>query len=320
MTKPRALIVTDRKPGHENQSRALCDALGFDCDLVEVRYPNRWMKALSYLADRFGIFTQAFFNLPALSPRSDYHCVIGAGSTAFYPVKVLARSLGVPSVAILYPRGYRLDDFTVILAPAFDRPARRGNLIEIPVNVTPARDAWYREQTEAFLSRYTPAGKKAVAVIVGGPNPAADLAPEWMRRELEALFAATPDCEHWVTTSRRTPEAVDAVIDAFPFDYSLIFSRDPSFNPIPAFVTLCDRVFVTAESTGMVSEAATRGSAAVEVLMNIRRPDSKFGRFVRMLQERGHVHVFDGALGPKTAPVDLNGVFEEIARRLSIKN
>lgn len=316
MTSPpqRALVLTDRKSGHENQSKALCEGLGLVYDVVEVAYPARWRKAFSYLADRLGLSLPGIFRMDPI-PSETYSCVIGTGSTTFYPVKCLARQLDIASVAILYPRGYRLNDFTVIAAPVFDTPEKRANLIEIPINITRCNDEFYRSQTEAFLKCHTPK-KKAVAVILGGPNPSADFSPEWVAGQLRQIFAATPEHEHWVTTSRRTPPEIDAVIEQFSFDYRLIFSKDPSFNPIPAFVTLCENVFVTAESTGMVSEAVTLGQAGVEVLMNIRKPDSKFGRFISALQAGHHLHIFDGTLGIGCKPVEMKPVFSKIADRL----
>ena len=112
--------------------------------------------------------------------------------------------------------------------------------------------------------------------------------PGWIRAELEKVFADNPGCEFWVTTSRRTPPEVESVVDGFPFDYRLIYSRD-HFNPIPAFVALAGRLYVTAESTGMLSEACTFGAAEVVALDNLRPGPHKFRRFVENLRRGGYV-------------------------------
>ena len=91
-----------------------------------------------------------------------------------------------------------------------------------------------------------------------------------------------------VTTSRRTPPEVEALVDSYPWDYKLIYSRD-RFNPIPAFVSLAKRIYVTAESTGMLSEACTFGSAEVKALDNLRPGQHKFRRFVEGLRQAGYV-------------------------------
>ena len=302
----KLLIVTDGKAGHENQSKAFCNALGYDFDCVRVAYPTRVHKALAYLADRLGLLCERLFSIEQTD--GFYSAVVCTGSTAFYPGKVAARRRGIPVAAILYPNGYKLD-FDCILAPGFDQPPRLPNVISIPVNLTSTNASFYEAGVAAFRTRHTPK-KPAVALIVGGPNAIAAMTVEAMKRELDRLFAATEGRERWVTTSRRTPKDVETLIDSYPFDYKLIYSRD-TFNPIPAFVSLCERLFVTADSTGMISEAVTRGSAAVEILMTLKSASSKFARFVRDLEREGAVHVFDGTLGSASRKIDLAPAFEQ---------
>ena len=91
-----------------------------------------------------------------------------------------------------------------------------------------------------------------------------------------------------VTTSRRTPPEVEALVDSYPWTYKLIYSRDHS-NPIPAFVQLAKRLYVTAESTGMLSEACTFGTAEVVALDNLKPGPHKFRRFVENLRRGGYV-------------------------------
>jgi mitochondrial fission protein ELM1 len=309
----KLLIVTDGKAGHENQSKALCSALGYDFDCVRVHYATRLHKALSYAADRLGLVSERLFTC---EPTDGYYAaVVCTGSTAFYPGKVMARRRGIPVAAILYPGGYRLN-FDCILAPGFDQPPQQPNILRVPVNLTSTNAAFYEAGVAAFRTRHTPR-KPAVAAIIGGPNAIATLTPEGMKRDLDRLFAATEGRERWVTTSRRTPPEVEALIDSYPFDYKLLYSRD-TFNPIPAFVSLCETLFVTADSTGMISEAVTRGTAGVEILMNLTDPASKFARFIRDLESEGAAHVFDGTLGRACRKIDLSPAFEQARRLLKL--
>ncbi len=307
----KILIVTDGKPGHENQSKALCEALGREFDLARVAYRHPLCKALSYAADRCALRSRRLFD--AEMPPGEYDAVVCTGSTAFYPAKVIAAARGLPVCAILFPRGYRLD-FDCILAPAFDNPPRRANIIPLPVNLTAVNREFYERETAAFLQRHTPA-KPAAAVIIGGPNAYAALSADAMKEQLDALFRATGGMERWVTTSRRTPPEVEELVDRYPFDYKLIFSRE-KFNPIPAFVSLCDTLFVTADSTGMLSEAVTHGSAAVEVLMNLRGTRSKFARFIEGLTAGGCARIFDGERGRADRKIDLSTYIEQARDKL----
>lgn len=336
----KVLILTDGKAGHENQSKAFARALGCEFDLVEIHFKSAFHKVLSYLFDRFGIHTLSLFkpfDIPHSTPKTqttnhkpqttnheplttshEYCAVLGTGSGTFYAAKSLARKLGVKCGVVLYPRGYRIASFDCVLAPAFDRPAPAPNVIPIPVNLVASDEAFYAAGTEAFRTRYTPSEKPAVAIIVGGPNKCSTLSADWMRSQLDQIFATYKPTNHepratnheiWVTTSRRTPPEVEAVVDSFPFDYKLLYSKD-HFNPIPAFVKLARTLYVTAESTGMISESCTFGTAEVRVLDNLKPGPHKFRRFVEDLVHGGYV---DG-----TRKVDLSEQFARAHQLLSL--
>ena len=296
--KGEVLILTDGKAGHENQSRAFARALGCEPLVLPVRFKSPFAKMLSYLLDLFGILSLSIFkDLQVPHDVKNLKAIIGTGSGTFFAVKALARRLGVPCGVVLYPRGYRLAGFDCILAPSFDRPDNVPNVIPIPANLVAADAAFYEAGVKAFRERYSPSDRPAVAVIVGGPNKCSTLSADWMRARLEEIFAAykpTSDIpqatshEIWVTTSRRTPPDVEAVVDSFPFDYKLLYSHD-HFNPIPAFVSLARVLYVTAESTGMLSEACTFGTAEVHALDNLKSGPHKFRRFIDDLAAAGHL-------------------------------
>ena len=314
---PRVLILTDGKAGHENQSRAFARSIGCEADVTPVRFRFKGAKALSYLLDRLGADSVSLLALPRgeTPAKGRYAAVIGTGSGVFYAAKAVARRLGVPCGVVLYPRGYSLRGFGCILAPSFDRPAARPNVVPVPVNLTSADAAFYARGTDEFLKRHPAPRKPAAAVILGGPNKVADMTADWARAQLERVFAETEGCERWITTSRRTPPEVEAVIDSFPFDWKLVYSRD-RFNPIPAFVSLASRLFVSAESTGMLSEAVTFGKAAVSILDNLGEGKSKFHRFVSGLVQAGAASVFEPGAPVCSKKIDLAPQFARAAALL----
>ena len=289
----KVLILTDGKAGHENQSKAFARALGAEFDICPVRFRSRAAKAISYLLDNIGICTSTLFDgFTDELTKSGYKAVIGTGSGTFYAAKTISRKLGVPCGVVLLPRGYRIKQFDCVLAPAFDNPPSAPNIIEIPVNLVAADEKFYEAGVKDFCGkRNTNPGSitsDAVAVIVGGPNKCSTMTPEWMRSQLEDIFATHKPAgrEIWVTTSRRTPPEVEAVVDSFPFDYKLLYSKD-HFNPIPAFVSLASHLYVSAESTGMLSEACSFGKAEVHVMDNLNPGPHKFRRFAESCARLG---------------------------------
>lgn len=303
----KVLILTDAKAGHENQSKAFARALGCDFDLVEVHFKSGFHKALSYLHDKLGICSLRFLKFENQTIKqikqsnNPYAAVLGTGSGTFYAAKSLARKLGVKCGVVLYPSGYNLSTFDCILAPTFDKPKKASNIIEIPANLVAADEAFYEKGVAAFKEHYQKVNGRAldpaaqpVAVIVGGPNKCSSMTPDWMKAQLDAIFNPNtqapnnPNTRFWVTTSRRTPPEVEAVVDSYPWDYKLLYSKD-HFNPIPAFVKLAKTLYVTAESTGMLSESCTFGTAEVKALDNLNPGPHKFRRFVEGLRKDGYV-------------------------------
>ena len=295
----KVLILTDGKAGHENQSKAFARALGCEFDLVEIHFKSKLAKALSYLLDWLGVLNTNLTDLTD-STKRDYVAVIGTGSGTFYAAKAVAKKLGVKCGVVLYPRGYNVKSFDCVLAPAFDRPKAAANVIEIPANLVANDEAFYSKGIEDFKAHYGKCSNGGVfecsnaqAVIIGGPNKCSTMTPEWMKAQLDAIFNSKPQTsnlkpEFWVTTSRRTPPNVEAVVDSYPWNYKLLYSKD-HFNPIPAFVKLAKKLYVTAESTGMLSEACTFGSAEVVALDNLNPGPHKFRRFVDDLRKGGYV-------------------------------
>lgn len=285
----KALILTDGKAGHENQSKAFVRSLGLDFEVVGVRFKSKFHKALSYIFDKIGVNARWLWDFNSkIDNLSKISVVVGTGSGTFYPAKSLAKSLKVKCAVVLYPRGYNLSTFDCIMAPSFDKPKNLTNVIEIPANIVSNDIAFYEEGVKALEARYSRSGKSAIAVIIGGPNKCSSMSPEWIKKMLDNIFAKDGDSEKWVTTSRRTPADVEAIVEKYPWDYKLIYSKD-HFNPIPAFVALADKLYVTAESTGMLSEACTCGSAEVLALDNLKLGPHKFRRFLETLQSNGYV-------------------------------
>lgn len=284
----KVLILTDGKAGHENQSKAFARALGFDFDVVEVHFKSKLAKAKSYLLDNLGIVSLGLLDGLDNLENQQYRAVIGTGSGTFYAAKAVAKKLGVKCGVVLYPRGYRLSTFDCILAPSFDNPAKLANVVEIPANLVANDAAFYEKGVASFKDRYSGATDNLTGVIVGGPNKCSSMTVEWMRKHLDEIFAANKGAQLCVTTSRRTPPEVEALVDSYPWTYKLIYSKD-HFNPIPAFVQLAKRLYVTAESTGMLSEACTFGTAEVVALDNLKPGPHKFRRFVESLTVDGYV-------------------------------
>nr|WP_298101850.1 ELM1/GtrOC1 family putative glycosyltransferase [uncultured Campylobacter sp.] len=339
----KALILSDGRKGHENQSIAFCELREFDFCICKIAYSNKLLKLCSYALDFFGLYFKIFkcdlggngtaadlkngsnLNSPALNSSAsqnsvnldaapngtnsdavadrnlnfaDFDLFVGAGSTTYYALKFYARRYAKPSVALMYPKGYR-KDFSVIIAGAHDRPEPRANLKISPVSLSFSHpQGLYRPQ------------RKSIGFIIGGPNSCFEMGDEILK-QIEGVRAQFADCEFALTTSPRTPRATESALEKLSWDYSVIYSREP-VNPIGDFLAQCEWVFISEDSVSMISEAASNGSANVAIL-SLKRKDAhnKFDDFINALVSTGYARRYDEAL-KKTAKYDLGAFVREI--------
>ena len=325
----KALILSDGRKGHENQSIAFCELKGLDFCICKIGYKNKFLKLCSYALDFFGLYFKIFkcdlgeggtaanlkngsnLNSPAASDSANldaaadrnlnfanFDLFVGAGSTSYYALKFYARRYAKPSIALMYPKGYR-KDFSVIIAGAHDRPKPRANLKISPVSLSFSRpQGLYRPQ------------RKSIGFIIGGPNSCFEMGDEILK-QIEGVRAQFADCEFALTTSPRTPQATESALEKLGWDYSVIYSREP-VNPIGDFLAQCEWVFISEDSVSMISEAVSNGSANVAIL-SLKRKDAhnKFDDFISALVSTGHARRYDEAL-KKTAKYDLGAFVREI--------
>ena len=348
----KALILSDGRKGHENQSIAFCELKGLEFCICKIAYANKLLKLCSYALDFFGLYFKIFkcdlggsgtaadrkngsnlnntslnspaasdsinldaapngtnsdavsysANLDAASDRNlnfaDFDLFVGAGSTTYYALKFYARRYAKPSIALMYPKGYR-KDFSVIIAGAHDRPKLRANLKISPVSLSFSRpQGLYQPQ------------RKSIGFIIGGPNSCFEMGDEILK-QIETVRAQFADCEFALTTSPRTPRATESALEKLGWDYSVIYSRE-LVNPIGDFLAQCEWVFISEDSVSMISEAVSNGSASVAILSLKRKvAHNKFDDFISALVSTGHARRYDETL-KKTAKYDLGAFVREI--------
>jgi len=293
----RLLILSDGKPGHVNQSIAFAKHLGYDFDLSPVSFKFRGAKAVSYLLDRLGLHSASLFSTEIM--RGDYTAVVSAGSGTYYANRTLAKQLARKSVAIMLPKGYRLD-FDLIIAQQHDDPPALENIISLPINLT------YVEP-QGIVEPHS--GEKYIALIIGGDSQHSKMNAAQLRQQVTNIFKLFPEHKVWMTTSRRTPETVEKMLREFSYDRAVFYSQEP-INPIPDYLQHSDYVFITADSSSMISEAVSFGSSCVEVLpLSGNLPDrSKFTKLIRALSETNCLHLFDEHIGNASEKVNLTDI------------
>lgn len=262
----RILIISDGKPGHLNQSIAFCKIKNISYDILEVKFKLSIFKLFSYALDKFERYSDELYKDYKRYNFDFYDAVVSTGSGTYYFNKYISKKYNKKSIALMLPKSYNYSDFDYIIAQKHDNPPKLDNIISIPLNLSYTKAKGLIKSSE-----------KAIGIIIGGDNSVFKMDVENIRNVLNLITQNYDGYLKYITTSRRTPKQVEDLISEYEFDYKLIYSETPTINPIPDFIKLCDKLFITIDSTSMLSEARANSNAEVSVI-NLRsnKVDTKF--------------------------------------------
>lgn len=273
----RILIISDGKPGHLNQSIAFCKIKNISYDILEVKFKSKMHKLLSYAFDKMNFHTDELFEDYKKYYYEFYDAIISTGSGTYYFNKFLSKKENIKSIALMLPKGYKYNDFKFIIAQEHDNPPALENLISIPLNLS------FLKPKNILVKN---SDKKAIGIVIGGDNSVFKMDIDTIRATLDSIFEKNVDCLKYITTSRRTSFEVEALIDEYDFDYKLIYSREPSINPISDFINVCDELFITVDSTSMLSEARANSDAKINIINLVsKKENTKYHKLAKIVND-----------------------------------
>lgn len=267
----KVLIISDGKPGHLNQSIAFCKLKNLDYDILEIKY-NKVKKILSYILDFFSIYIN-LFNLKI--EKNSYKAIVSTGSLTYYSNKYLAKKLNIKSIAIMLPKGFRYRDFNYILALNHDNAPKEKNIISLPLNLSINTPLGYIKKEK----------QKSLGIILGGNNSIFKMEVEVVKKYLDEIYKNYSNHLKYITTSRRTPKEIDELLEHYKFDYEVIFSKNSNINPIPDFIEVCDDLFISVDSTSMLSEAKANSNANLNIIyIQSKKENTKYHRLAKNIE------------------------------------
>ncbi len=294
----KLLILSDGRMGHVNQSIAFAKYLNAEHDIILVSFTCKASKMLSYVLDWLHCYVSGIFAYET-PQQSSYDAIVCAGSTTYYAAKVLSKKFHTSSITMMLPKGYRYD-FDTIFAQTHDNPPLQDNIIPLPANFS------YVEPKGLFV----PNGK-SVGIIIGGNNALFTMDKARLKEQLDFIFKQFQGYEITVTTSPRTLKEIESLVESYPFVYSVIFSHT-KINPIADFLHHCEVVFITIDSTSMISEAISYGTSCVEILPLGKTQNNKFFAMTQTLEKEGYLHLFDGTLAHNSRKIDFNHYAQKV--------
>ena len=309
-------VITDGKPGMENQCLGLAEALGVAPVIKRIRPRSPWRQLSPWL--RLGKRFAAGPGGDRLEPPWP-DLVIATGRHSVLPaLSVAAQSRGRTFTVQIQDPVISPRHFDLVVVPEHDR--LRG------ANVMVTRGALHRvtaaklDEAAARLGPdYAHLPQPRVAVLVGGDNGVYRLTPTIMGDLAEGLVHLAQDCGAglMVTPSRRTGADNEAILRARMRGVASVVWDGEGENPYFAFLGLADAIVVTCDSVSMVSEACSTGKPVYLVPLEGGSP--KFAAFHAALTRAGIVRRFDGSFARwrYAALDDTARVAAEVQRRLA---
>lgn len=251
-------VVSDGKPGMENQCIGLAEALGLTPVVKRVRLRSPWRQLSPFL--RLG-------NRFAVGPEGDSirapwpDLMIGSGRQAIAPLLAASKqSRGRTFTVYIQDPQINPRYFGLVVVPRHDR--LRGP------NVMATRGALHRvtpkllaEAAQRHAPRLADLPHPRVAVLIGGTNGVYALTPTIMGDVAEKLseLARSKGAGLMVTPSRRTGADNEAILRARLNGLPAEVWDGTGENPYFAYLGLADAVVVTCDSVSMTSEACSTG-------------------------------------------------------------
>ena len=308
-------VLSDGKPGMENQCLGLAEALGFFPVIKRIKPrfpwsilpPHCWLKPL--LAPGFG-GDQLKPPWPSV--------LIATGRQTVAPALAIKKSNrgNTFCIQIQNPTIWH-DHFDILVVPAHDRIRRENALITIGALNRITKEKLLQpslklRSTIDFLPR------PLVAVLVGGSNKHYRMTNACTRSLADQLLALSTKrgIGLALTCSRRTSQETEDTLRT-------ILSQSPSWfwdgkgeNPYLGLLGLADAFVVTADSVSMISEACSTGKPVY--IAALEGGSEKFEYFHEDLQNSGMTRPFNGTLANwEYPPLDeTRRVAAEIKRRM----
>jgi mitochondrial fission protein ELM1 len=311
---PTCWIVTEGLAGTENQCIGIAESLDIPFEIKRVRLSFPWNLFSPYLG-----FECAGTFAPRLTPPWP-DLLIASGRKSIAAARYIKAQSGGKTftVQVQDPR-ISPDQFDLVAVPAHD--GLRGENIIVttgaPNRITPEKLAGARQEFEHFQDIPAP----RIAVLIGGSSKTyamsaqitADLAAQ-LRNLQESGQAGL-----MVTASRRTGAENRTILEEALSGSGAYIWDGSGENPYFGMLGWADIIMVTADSSSMLSEAATTGKPVYMIALD--GGSAKFSRLHDNLIKSDAMRIFSGQLErwEYTALDDAAAVANAIRRAMSIK-
>jgi mitochondrial fission protein ELM1 len=297
----RIWLILGDKAGDNAQVRIVADALGWPYAIKQLTFRSRYVLGKPRFRVSLYHVDQAKSD-PLRPPWPDLILTVGRRpSMAALWVKKQARGRA-RLVVVGRPKRW-LDRIDLVIAPPQFHLPPRPNVLSLDLPLMRVDVAAVATAAQAWRARLADLPRPLVALLVGGPTKPYRFDAAVAARLLDDACAVTrrDGGSLYVTTSRRTPPAVVAALEAgLPAGTRLYRWDGGGDNPYHALLGLADRFIVTGDSISMMVEVARSGKPLA----------------ISALPEDGRLPRLRSALGRRLAAIEESSA-ASIIRRLA---
>ncbi len=314
------LVLSDGKAGHLNQSLAIARQIqkvrmsqGYKetdtkISVVDVRYKSTFARTALTLAAKFATWRcQGLMRcMEACLEKDSYEAlmksyseyVVSCGSVTA-PVNVyMAKENNAKNIIIMKPGMIGLRQFSLAIIPKHDRPPRRKNVVTTTLAPNLIDRDSMHEHGARLRDQVNIEKNIVLGAMIGGGNPAFAMTRDMANKAISGIieFCKAYDADLLLTTSRRTPKEVEALIKErlgkHRFCKLMVIANEKNMEgAVAGILDLCDIVTVSGESVSMVSEAIHSGKKVVVFDLEKKNDRiTKYERVLESLEREGYVN------------------------------
>ena len=260
-------ILSDGRPGHENQSFGLAEALrrrtGADVQCVRLDLKKGVFARISQ-ARQVGVGLAK----PQL--------LIAAGHRTHVPLLLAARRFGAKSVVIMKP-SLPMWAFDLCLVPRHDLNGPNGRK-----GIVVTRGALNR------LPETVPVKTATGVILIGGPSKHHDWSGAPLLAAIKEIVRRQPELAWTVANSRRTPERFLREVATLGLPIEIVPHDNTKSGWLPSVLMAAEEAWVTEDSTSMIFEAITARARVGLLPLPAKQPSDRMIRAVDDIVAAGH--------------------------------
>ncbi len=317
------LVLDDGRAGHLNQILGVLKRRpSWQYHVVRIQFKNQLCLFLANLSVFFGYANQSILKLVLghklsneLLKLGSMDAIFSAGSYCAAVNYILGKIFQSKTVLFLESTLTRFGvPFDLNIIPYHDCPAKNSKTIKLVMSPHMIRPEDYQNAVLKFTEVKKLSKRPKIAFLIGGSSKHFNFNMQWFTKMANLLeqFCVRSNWSLLVTTSRRSPIAIEDVLKNMTTIEDLVLVHKNSWNPVQTYLGLCEHVLVTEDSFSMMSEALASKKPVTVLKVPHYQNSSKFTKTLDYMESRKWITFWNENV------VDLESLFIHPVRSLDI--